>query len=318
VTRLRRGESGGRGRWSGSRFGAPSASPCGNTSTAPAVKKVVVVCPVSLVGNWDNEIKRWVGDNCITFPVKQDAKATIRNFINHRGKGVLIISYDQQRNNQAMFAPTSKFSKGASQCLCDLLICDEAHKLKNADSGIAKSLNLLPAKKRVLLSGTPMQNELEEFFNMVNFCNPGVLGTISEFKKRYERPILLSREPEVTKEEITKAAALQKELSTIVNEFILKRGNALNARHLPPKLVQYVCCRPTEEQEKMYDALIGIKNLKALVAGKQEETLSYIRYLIRLCCHPKLIYDTFFSTNARYVTVVLAATIVGEAAYTNS
>lgn len=68
--------------------------------------------------------------------------------------------------------------------MCDLLICDEAHKLKNAESGMSISLSALPAKKRVLLSGTPMQNELTEFFNMVNFCNPNVIGTVSEFRKR--------------------------------------------------------------------------------------------------------------------------------------
>lgn len=68
--------------------------------------------------------------------------------------------------------------------VCELLICDEAHKLKNADSGLSKSLGTLPVRKRVLLSGTPMQNELEEFFNMVNFCNPMVLGTVVDFRKR--------------------------------------------------------------------------------------------------------------------------------------
>ena len=56
---------------------------------------------------------------------------------------------------------------------------------------------------------------------------------------RYERPILLSREPYASKDEISEATRLQKELSTIVNEFILKRGNTLNAQHLPPKLVSH-------------------------------------------------------------------------------
>jgi len=60
---------------------------------------------------------------------------------------------------------------------------------------------------------------------------------------RYERPILLSREPDASEKQVAQAAALQKELSTVVNEFILKRGNILNAQHLPPKLVQFVCCR---------------------------------------------------------------------------
>lgn len=183
-----------------------------NTS---AVRKVVVVCPTSLVGNWDNEIRKWVGEHCPTFAVKTDPKRVIKTFLQHRGKGVLIVSYETQRlysklfenaqKQNAMFNKNTTASGGggdpsgaapdANSCslpkghsnntICDLMICDEAHKLKNADSGLAKSLNLLPAKKRILLSGTPMQNELTEFFNMVNFCNPGVLGTNAEFKKRY-------------------------------------------------------------------------------------------------------------------------------------
>ena len=75
-----------------------------------------------------------------------------------------------------------------------------------------------------------------------------MLGSRSEFRKRYERPILRSREPDALASEVTEATRLQKDLSTIVNEFILKRGNILNARHLPPKLVQFVCCRLTSLQ----------------------------------------------------------------------
>lgn len=68
--------------------------------------------------------------------------------------------------------------------VCELLICDEAHKLKNSGCEMTKSLFALPAKKRILLSGTPMQNELSEFYNMVNFCNPLILGTVNEFRRR--------------------------------------------------------------------------------------------------------------------------------------
>ena len=232
-------------------------------SQASAVRKVVVVCPTSLVGNWDNEIRKWVGEHCPTFAVKGDPKRVIKTFLQHRGKGVLIVSYETQRLYSKLFENAAKQSSAnnsysnksfaaagrssmsglgtnprkaqisgmvtiaAAVCadssdstvtsanvqitvppteqtishnhnqnlsstlqghsnngICDLLICDEAHKLKNADSGLAKSLGLLPARKRILLSGTPMQNELSEFFNMVNFCNPGVLGSSADFKRR--------------------------------------------------------------------------------------------------------------------------------------
>ena len=70
---------------------------------------------------------------------------------------------------------------------------------------------------------------------------------------------------------------LQKELSTIVNEFILKRGNILNARHLPPKLVQFVCCRLTPLQTELYDMILGSKEIRHIRDGKQTNTLNSIR-----------------------------------------
>lgn len=118
---------------------------------------------------------------------------------------------------------------------------------------------------------------------MVNFCNPLVLGTLSDFKKRYERPILAAREPDASDHEIARATDLQKELSTIVNEFILKRGNILNAKHLPPKLVQFVCCRLTPLQEAMYEKLLSSKEIRHVREGKQTNTLNSIRQLINIC-----------------------------------
>ena len=265
-----------------------------------ACRRVIIACPTSLVGNWDNELKKWIpAQACNSFPVKSEAKATIRNFLNFRGKhAVLIVSYDQLRLNKKMFLPSKVQSmtmgNNGTGC-CDLLICDEAHKLKNSESENSRALSCLPAKKRILLSGTPMQNELGEFFNMVNFCNPGVLGTSAEFRKKYERPILESREPDCPRHKKEKAAVLQKELSTTVNEFILKRGNILNAQHLPPKLVQVVCCRLTEEQTRMYDTLIGTKDVRHILQGKQCDSLLYIRHLINICSHPQLIQDTYAS-----------------------
>lgn len=251
----------------------------------PAVHKVMIVCPTSLVGNWDNEIRKWVGDSCPTYAVKTEPKKMIKNFLQSRQRTVLIISYETQRLYSKMFENQMKLmsQNESTNGVCDLLICDEAHKLKNAESGLAVSLNALPAKKRILLSGTPMQNELSEFFNMVNFCNPNILGSLSEFRRKYERPILAAREPDAIESEISEAAKLQKELSVIVNEFILKRGNILNAQHLPPKLVQFVCCRLTPLQEQMYERLLSSKEIRHIKEGKQTNTLNSIRQLINIC-----------------------------------
>ena len=79
-----------------------------------------------------------------------------------------------------------------------------------------------------------------QFFAMVNFCNPGVLGTPSEFRKHFENPILASREPDATPELLQKGEQRSQELSSIVNAFILRRTNTLLSKFQPPK----VCTTP--------------------------------------------------------------------------
>jgi DNA repair and recombination RAD54-like protein len=69
----------------------------------------------------------------------------------------------------------------------DLLICDEAHRLKNDETLTNKALDALTCRRRVLLSGTPIQNHLDEFYAMVNFANPGLLGNRAEFHKKCAR-----------------------------------------------------------------------------------------------------------------------------------
>ncbi len=98
---------------------------------------------------------------------------------------------------------------------------------------------------------------------------------------------------------------MQKELSTIVNEFILKRGNILNARHLPPKLVQVVCCRPTPLQNKLYDALLESKEIRHILVGKQTNTLNCLRYMMNICSHPALITEAHRLKNSKTVPLLL-------------
>lgn len=143
--------------------------------------------------------------------------------------------------------------------------------------------------RRILLSGTPIQNDLMEFYSMVSFCNPKVLGSSSQFKKQYVNKILLGMERDSTKSERDAALALQTQLSNIVNEFILKRGNILNAQHLPSKYVQHVCCRMTPLQEDLYIALINSKEVQYSINGKHGNVLNHIRYLMLICNHPVLL-----------------------------
>lgn len=102
------------------------------------------------------------------------------------------------------------------------------------------------------LTGTPMQNDLQEFYAMVDFTNPGILGTPENFRKKMLFPILRGREPDATDAQKKRMQEIQNQMSNLVNNFILRRVNTLNAQHLPPKLVQVVCCKLTDIQQNMY------------------------------------------------------------------
>ncbi|KAI3873115.1 hypothetical protein MKX03_031491, partial [Papaver bracteatum] len=150
---------------------------------------------------------------------------------------------------------------------------------------------------RILLSGTPMQNDLEEFFAMVNFINPGILGDAAYFRRYYESSIISGREPTAIEEERNLSVERSAELSTKVNQFILRRTNALLSNHLPPKIVEVVCWKLSPLHSELYNHFIHSKNVKRAISeeAKQSKNLTYITALKNLCNHPKLIYDTIKS-----------------------
>ena len=255
---------------------------------SPTVKRVVIVCPCSLVKNWDNELVKWLGPGTVkTIALAEaDRKTVERNidvFVRTKMFNVLIASYECIRSH---IQRLNKYKDS-----CDLLICDEAHRLKNKDNQTSKALASLPVKRRVLLTGTPMQNDLQEFFAMVDFTNPGVLGTQEEFRRDMLFPILRGREPDATPKQKMKMMNIQNDMSSLVNEFILRRMNTLNSQHLPPKLVQVVCCKLTDIQQNMYQHLVNSKATQHILDGKQVNCLSSIQMLMKLCNHPKLIAD---------------------------
>ncbi|XVE66850.1 hypothetical protein DITRI_Ditri08aG0113000 [Diplodiscus trichospermus] len=181
----------------------------------PMVKKAIIVTPTCRVSNWESEIKKWVGERVQLIALcessRDDVVSVIDSFTSpHSSLQVLIVSYETYRMH------SSKFSQSES---CDLLICDEAHRLKNDQTITTRALAAFPCKRRILLSGTPMQNDLEEFFSMVNFTNPGILGDAAYFRRYYE--------------------------------FISRRTNALLSNHLPPKIVEVVCCKLTPLQSEL-------------------------------------------------------------------
>ena len=231
----------------------------------PTAKRAIVVCPTSLVNNWAAEIKKWLGERIRPLALaevsRDEAVRDITAFLSSNVFPVLIISYETFRIHADRFH--------ASEGSCDLLICDEAHRLKNEATLTTQALGKLKCLRRILLSGTPMQNDLDEFFAMVDFSNPGILGDVSHFRRKFAVPILTGREPSATDKQQRSGEEASNELSSIVNKFILRRTNSLLSQHLPPKLLQVVCVKMTELQKKIYLSFLNSVAVANVVAGSK-------------------------------------------------
>ncbi|CAC5403019.1 RAD54B [Mytilus coruscus] len=189
------------------------------------VKQALIITPGSLVKNWNQEFKKWLGTERLSVYCVSSEKR-VEDFVNTSIYPVLIISYE-------MFVRAYDIVK---QINFDLVICDEGHRLKNTAIKTTSLIMSLPAIRRVILSGTPIQNDLQEFFSIVEFCNPGVLGSSGAFKRVYEGPIVASRQPEATPAEIELGEERGAELSRLTKLFLLRRTQEINNKYLPPKL----------------------------------------------------------------------------------
>lgn len=170
-----------------------------------------------------------------------------------------------------------------------LLLCDEGHKLKNAESLTFTALNGLNVQRRVILSGTPIQNDLSEYFSLLNFANPNYLGTRNDFRKKYELPILRGRDAAGTDVDQKKGNERLAELLTLVNKFIIRRTNDILSKYLPVKYEHVVFCNMAPFQKDLYNYFIQSPDIKSLLRGKGSQPLKAIGMLKKLCNHPDLL-----------------------------
>ncbi|XP_022100237.1 DNA repair and recombination protein RAD54-like [Acanthaster planci] len=258
----------------------------------PELDKVVIVAPSSLVKNWHNEINKWLGSKLNALAIdsgsKQEIDANLESFLSQTGRRILnpilIISYETFR----LHAGT--LHRGS----VGLVICDEGHRLKNSENQTYQALNAMNAKRRVLLSGTPIQNDLLEYFSLVHFVNQGILGTASEFKRKFELPILRGRDASSSDKDKQRGQEKLLELAALVNKCIIRRTSALLTKYLPVKIEQVVCCKLTPLQSALYKQYVDRKVADCTGAPTGKPTassLSAITQLKKLCNHPALVHD---------------------------
>ncbi|KAI0344614.1 hypothetical protein BDW22DRAFT_1482814 [Trametopsis cervina] len=247
----------------------------------PAVGKVLIVCPVTLINNWRNEFYKWLGRDRVGVFVGDKDKSQIKLFVNSRVHHVLIIGYERLRT----------VIQDLQYCIppIGLIICDEGHRLKSANNKTSMMFEALSTPRRIILSGTPIQNDLGEFHAMADFCNPGLLGNDKGFKKLYEAPILKSRAPECTPKEKELGESRLEQLMEVARSFVLRREATILKNFLPPKYEYVVFIAPTKLQRDIFHKILTADKLDNLVRNSTAESLALIGMLTKISNSPILL-----------------------------
>ncbi|CAJ0961335.1 unnamed protein product, partial [Mesorhabditis belari] len=186
------------------------------------IDKILIVVPSSLVDNWISEFRKWFPYG--KFPAEAIRKVSdLRRHLSYLITPFIVCSYDM----------VLRYARHLFAIGFDVLICDEAHRLKNSNSKIRIMLENMNIQRRVLLTGTPLQNELAELYSLLDFAAPGKFGTPAEFMTLVE----------------------QGDCNELLDEIMLRRGANVNSKSLPPKHEYILYCRPSNLQMKLMEAL---------------------------------------------------------------
>jgi superfamily II DNA or RNA helicase len=191
--------------------------------------KVMIICPMSLIYNWENEIKKFAPDIKYIIhhgPMRRRVKEELTE------PQVVISSYGTVRSDIDTFRTI----------LYDYIVLDESQAIKNPLSLSSKAVNLLKAKNRLCLSGTPLQNNSFDLYAQLNFCNPGMLGSMEFFREHFSMPIDKLQDPDA-------AARLRK----LTSPFILRRVKEEVAADLPARIDSIIYCEMGKEQRMIYE-----------------------------------------------------------------
>lgn len=211
---------------------------------------------------------------------KNEKDQAIEDF-DSENSSVLLISYETFRTYTEILMDR-----------CDLLICDEGHRLKNLKTQTAMTLNEIECKRRIILTGTPLQNRLLEFYSCVSFVNPDILGTKQTFTRLFTEPILAGQDPNCSNKIKELALMRSNELCRRTSEFILRRTGKLLESYLPPRIEYIIFCNLLPLQKQLYQAYTESRFAKTTIENEiKDNVLQIIDSLRKITNHPDLIYN---------------------------
>jgi len=241
----------------------------------------LVVCPTSLIFNWESEMQKFCPSLKAYTYYGLQREFTSSHFNEY---DIVLTTYGTIRNDL----------EHLSDFLWQYIILDESQSIKNPDAQVTRAVNKLNAVNRIILSGTPVQNNTSDLFAQFNFVNPGLLGTREYFNREFAHAIDKLGSKEKTQH-----------LKKLIHPFTLRRTKEQVAKDLPDKTVTVLWCTMEAEQRKIYNQYRDSYKNKLLKQIDEEGlgksgiyVLEGLLRLRQLCDHPSLLKDPAIETNS--------------------
>lgn len=204
----------------------------------------LVICPPTLTGHWVYEVNKFVSEEFLK-PLHYFGLPVERERLRNQFKlhNMVIASYDIVRKDIDFFQTIH----------WNYCVLDEGHIIKNGKTKCSKAIKQLVSNHRLILSGTPIQNNVLELWSLFDFLMPGFLGTEKQFQMRFSRPILASRDPKSSSKDQESGALAMEALHRQVLPFLLRRVKEDVLTDLPPKITQDLLCELSPLQERLYE-----------------------------------------------------------------
>ncbi|KAI8394256.1 P-loop containing nucleoside triphosphate hydrolase protein [Radiomyces spectabilis] len=256
--------------------------------------RILILAPLITLTNWVTEFYRWVPSDLESTvghiynfcDVSTEARGSIsaqihylKNWFNEGG--VLLMNYDRFRTllvspayiNYRDQLRTMLLNPGPS-----MIILDEGHRIKSKDSQITNLVNSIATYARVSMTGYPLQNNLAEYYYMINFVSPGALGDMESFRRNFQSPIenVYAESPQSVRM-LAKARLL--ELQLMASFFVDRKNNTILNQELPGKTEYYIACRLTSIQFDLYQRFLES------VLNSQRPLIDIILFRA-ICNHP--------------------------------
>lgn len=244
----------------------------------------IIICPPTLTGHWKQEIRTYAPFlTAVAYAGPPPERSKVRDQL--ATADIVITSYEIARNDVEILLPIN----------WNYCVLDEGHLIKNPKAKVTQAVKRLMSNHRLILSGTPIQNNVLELWSLFDFLMPGFLGTEKVFQDRFAKPIAASRFAKSSSKEQEAGALAIESLHKQVLPFLLRRLKEEVLNDLPPKILQNYYCDLSDLQKRLFDDFTKkeSKALQSMAGSPDKEAKQHIfqalQYMRKLCNSPAMV-----------------------------